>query len=282
MYEMPEEIRQSYEAFNQVFKEYQNLYDDIALQIGVSQSAFDVLWALCEQGEGLLQRDICKYTYIGKQTVNSSVHKLVASGLLRLEHAEVGRGMHVYFTEEGRRFADAHVVPVLEADERAFAESPQEDREAIVRLAGRYLARLKHQLEAVRRGEPLPCVSDEDGAFGEDDTLDEGAAPGGTSAVPAPPVLIACGEGTALVSASAASVVVGAFAGDFGTSGEGGSSDGIPAIAPVVSAAVPVVPAESGISGGTSAVPAPPIPAPSAAPLPLDLQPSACMPGDKE
>ena len=168
MYEMPDEARQSYEEFNQVLKEYQNIYDDIALQIGVSQSAFDVLWALCEQGEGCLQRDICKYTYIGKQTVNSSVHKLVANGLLRLEHAEVGRGMRVYFTEEGRRFVDAYVVPVLEADERAFAESPQEDREAIVRLGVRYLARLKRQLEAVRLGEPPVSPEGPDCPAGQD------------------------------------------------------------------------------------------------------------------
>ena len=90
--ELTEEAKRSYEEFNQFLREFQDVYDAAALKLGISQSAFDVLWALCECGEGCLQRDICAYAYLGKQTVGSSVHKLVADGILHLEPAESGRG----------------------------------------------------------------------------------------------------------------------------------------------------------------------------------------------
>ena len=88
--ELTEEAKRSYEEFNQFLREFQDVYDAAALKLGISQSAFDVLWALCECGEGCLQRDICAYAYLGKQTVGSSVHKLwstASSTLSRLRPA---------------------------------------------------------------------------------------------------------------------------------------------------------------------------------------------------
>ena len=48
--ELTEEAKRSYEEFNQFLREFQDVYDAAALKLGISQSAFDVLWALCECG----------------------------------------------------------------------------------------------------------------------------------------------------------------------------------------------------------------------------------------
>lgn len=157
-----EELR-SYEEFNQFLREFQDVFDDAALKIGVSQSAFDVLWALCECGEGCLQRDICAYTFLGKQTVGSSVHKLVADGMLHLEPAEKGRGMRVFFTARGRRFAEENVMPLLAADVEAFTEIPREQRAVLAGATSLYLNSLKARYDAF---EPRPVPADIDAGGG--------------------------------------------------------------------------------------------------------------------
>lgn len=167
---LTDEERRSYEEFNQFMREFQDVYDAAALKIGVSQSAFDVLWALCECGEGCLQRDICAYTFMGKQTVGSSVHKLVADGMLRLEPAEKGRGMRVFFTERGRRFAQERMMPLLEADAEAFADVERQDREMLVRAAMRYLAGLKARYDAFEPPVPPADPGDASTSTAHNDT----------------------------------------------------------------------------------------------------------------
>ena len=95
-----------------------------------------------------MQRDICAYAYLGKQTVGSSVHKLVADGILHLEPAETGRGMRVFFTPQGKKFVDENVMPLLQADVEAFIDIPPDEREVLVGATQRYLRGLKGRFDA--------------------------------------------------------------------------------------------------------------------------------------
>lgn len=87
--------------FNRIFKEFNDIYHEVASRLGLSNSAFDIFYAICELGDGCLQRDICKTTYIPKQTVNSSIRNLEREGYLTLVHGK-GRNMHIYLTERGK------------------------------------------------------------------------------------------------------------------------------------------------------------------------------------
>lgn len=133
----------TYERVNRILRGFDRAYSQAAAKAGLSDSALDVLWSLHEAGEGCLQRDICEFACLGKQTVNSSVHKLVKEGVLRLEPAETGRGMRVFLTQEGRRFMEERVLPVCEADFAAFASLSPEDQETAARLSQAYLSELE-------------------------------------------------------------------------------------------------------------------------------------------
>lgn len=82
-------------AFNHIYKEYNIIYHDAAMRLGLSNSEFDTLYAICELGDGCKQSDICRTTFIPKQTVNSAIRSLqkkeyltLASGKGR-EHAHL-------------------------------------------------------------------------------------------------------------------------------------------------------------------------------------------------
>lgn len=63
-------------AFNHIYKEYNIIYHDAAMRLGLSNSEFDTLYAICELGDGCKQSDICRTTFIPKQTVNSAIRSL--------------------------------------------------------------------------------------------------------------------------------------------------------------------------------------------------------------
>ena len=70
--------------FNCLYKEVDEIYHEIALKMGISDSGFIILYALAELGDGCLQKDIAKIYYISKQTVNSSISNLKKNGYVCL------------------------------------------------------------------------------------------------------------------------------------------------------------------------------------------------------
>ena len=88
--------------FNRLYKELDDLYHNLALRQGLSDSASIILYALYLLGDGCLQRDICDLSYISKQTINSSIRRLEQDGYLYLQPGR-GRDMHICLTPEGRR-----------------------------------------------------------------------------------------------------------------------------------------------------------------------------------
>jgi len=109
----------------QLFQEYLSLqyqidgfYHELAVKQGLSDSALLVLWSLLELGEGCTQRDICEQFALSKQTVHSSVRKLIREGLLYLQPG-LGREVQVYTTEPGRTLIQEKIVPIQEAEKAA-------------------------------------------------------------------------------------------------------------------------------------------------------------------
>ena len=83
---IPGNIARAYEAFDSFWREQNQLYRDVATSFGISESAFSILYAIFLAGEkGISQRDICVQMCIGKQTVNSSIHKLEREGVVVLK-----------------------------------------------------------------------------------------------------------------------------------------------------------------------------------------------------
>ena len=98
---MMPELHPGMKEFNRIFKECNHIYHDIALKLGLSDSGFDILYTLCEIGDGCLQKDICDATMLSKQTIHSSVQKLAKDGYLSLQPGK-GRDLHIHLTSAGK------------------------------------------------------------------------------------------------------------------------------------------------------------------------------------
>lgn len=147
---VPGNIARAYEALDSFWREQNQLYRDVAASFGISESAFNILYAIYLAGEkGIAQRDICMQMCIGKQTVNSSIHKLEREGAVVLEGGAGRRGMLAHLTPAGRKFAERTVVPMIEAELAALKEFDDRELELSLLLGRRYTDALRAHFSAI-------------------------------------------------------------------------------------------------------------------------------------
>lgn len=134
--------------YNNLFRLETELYHDVATKMGLSDSAFMILYSLDDLGDGCLQRDVCAASGLTKQTVNTSVHKLERMGAVELR-VEQGRGTHLHLTEAGRALVEERIRPVSEAERAAFAAMGPGSCEELLRLSRLHLRKLREQMDAL-------------------------------------------------------------------------------------------------------------------------------------
>ena len=106
--------RNELKEFNMLYKEVDELYHRIALEIGLSDSAFFILYSIAEFGDGCLQKDIADNYFISRKTINSSIKNLESKGFIELKKGK-RRDMHIYLSlihisDPTRRYAIAFAV----------------------------------------------------------------------------------------------------------------------------------------------------------------------------
>ena len=137
-----------FQEFNRLYKEECDIYREVALRLGASNSAISILYDLCLLGGGCTQKDICENSFLSKQTVNSAIRKLESSGYIYLEKGH-GRSTHIYLTEAGETLTRQKILPVMEAETRAFS-ALGEDGVLLNQLMGKYLSNLRSQVQQLK------------------------------------------------------------------------------------------------------------------------------------
>lgn len=134
--------------FLRVDQIFNQLYREAASRMGLSRSSFNVLYSVHYLGKGCLQKDICDTSCLPKQTVHSAVDKLVDEGLLRKESGS-GRAVALYLTPAGEKFVEARIVPVVQAEQRAFESMSSEEQQCYYDLAMRLTDAFRAEVEAL-------------------------------------------------------------------------------------------------------------------------------------
>lgn len=80
---------------------------------------------------------------IGKQTVNSSIHKLEREGVVVLESGPGRRGLLAHLTPVGLELAERTIVPMIEAELAALREFDDRELELALLLGRRYTDALR-------------------------------------------------------------------------------------------------------------------------------------------
>ena len=130
--------------YNRIYKEVNDIYRDAASKFGLSNSVFDILYTICEVGEGCLQKDVCDATFIPKPTVNSAIRKLEQEGYLTLSNGK-GHSKHILLTESGHTLLKETIFPIVEAENEAFTELSFEECNLLLKLHSKYTTALREK-----------------------------------------------------------------------------------------------------------------------------------------
>lgn len=143
-----EEMRE----FSCMYKELDDLYHSIALKVGLSDSAFEVLYAVCVLGDGCSQTDICEQAFVIKQTLNSAIRKLERERMIYKTKGK-GRTLCIHLTEQGRIFVKQHIYPVIQMENDAFRHMDKEESRELLRLTRKYLESIRKEAKGFLESE---------------------------------------------------------------------------------------------------------------------------------
>lgn len=134
-YNQGQELRE----FNYLYRKIEELYHNFSLKIGLSDSAFAILYAICEEGDGCSQKLLCQQLSMSKQTIHSAIRKLEKEEILWLKKEEKARERYIYLTEKGIELVQKKIHPVMELEERVFLKMPEQEKEEFLRLTRKYV-----------------------------------------------------------------------------------------------------------------------------------------------
>ena len=112
----------------------------------LSDSAFDILYSIVDLGDGCSQSDICKYSCLSKQTVNSSIKKMVSLNYLTFKPGK-GRVMQIFLTDKGRQLLDEKICPIIKKENEAFLCMTDEECRLMLELYEKYNNALKNKFK---------------------------------------------------------------------------------------------------------------------------------------
>ena len=128
----------AFKEFNQVLGNINAAYHDVCMKLGISDSEFDILYNLCDLGNGCNQSAIYKNSGLGKTTINSAIKKMEKKGYIRIEQG-AGRNTLVYLTEAGKELSTKTAERIIEIENAIFRSWSIEDQNMFVELNRKYL-----------------------------------------------------------------------------------------------------------------------------------------------
>ena len=94
------------------------------------------------------QKQLCELGFSSKQTVHSSIKRMVDKGVVELR-GDTPRTQRVYLTGYGRKQYEAHIQAVLAAEHEAVAIFTDEEQRQLTSAMKRYINALNENLSAL-------------------------------------------------------------------------------------------------------------------------------------
>lgn len=135
-----------FETYNQIMCMMEADYHDAAVRLGLSDSAFNILYTLYIEGSGCNQSRLYKKSGMARSTVNSAIRKMEKKGWLYLVPGE-GRNTKVEVTDEGRAVMDRTVARIVAIEKKLFDAYTETEAETLIRLNRQFEQGLRRSIE---------------------------------------------------------------------------------------------------------------------------------------
>lgn len=134
--------------FNRLLSEIDEVYHEVAVRQGYSDSAMAILYTLADNDGRCRLTELTRLSGINKQTANSALRKLEKEDMVYLEPAG-GKSKRVCLTDKGVGTAEKTVYRVLDIEKKIYSSWSREEWEIYLKLTERYLRQLREEMKGV-------------------------------------------------------------------------------------------------------------------------------------
>ena len=132
-------------------KEQDYIYHNVAVGFGVSGTSMWVLYNVYVSKDLITQQELCRQCSFAKQTVNTAITSLSKNGYVELEAIPGTRNQKkILLTSKGNALAKSIIVPLIEAEVRAYSALNREELEAYLEMTTRLTVSLREETEKLK------------------------------------------------------------------------------------------------------------------------------------
>ena len=132
--------------FTYLIGETDYTYHELALKVGLSDSAMLVLYTLSDMGGECSLQTICSFSGLAKQTINSALRKLEKEDVVILKQQN-GKNKNAKLTDKGVKLAENTVAKIMKIENEIMESWTKEEVQQYLSLTERYLNMLKEKME---------------------------------------------------------------------------------------------------------------------------------------
>ena len=131
-------------------KEQDFVYHNTAVKFNLSDTDMWVLYNVYATPDAITQQELCRQCYFAKQTVNTSITRLIKNAYVELEMIPGTRNhKKILLTAKGTELADKTIKHLIEAEARAYAALTADELQAYLDMTTRLTASLREETEKI-------------------------------------------------------------------------------------------------------------------------------------
>lgn len=136
--------------YNQLLKEYDDIYRNVAKCFHMSETEFWILYHLYTEKKQPTQRELCMRLHAPKQTIHSALRKMEHEGWIQYMEANDHRMKRILLCDKGKAAAHQSVALITEKEEQAFLCFSEEEKSLFLSLLQRYIVHLQENMKDFR------------------------------------------------------------------------------------------------------------------------------------
>ena len=147
---MKDPIAAQLAAFNQLYKEMDEIYHVYAKEQGISDTVFWILYSLYENNSSYIQKELCSEWHYPPQTVNSALKSLEKQGIISLEAVPCNKkNKLVSLTEHGLTLTQRVIARLTDAERNAILSMTADERRTLLSLTEKYTEFLRRHVRRI-------------------------------------------------------------------------------------------------------------------------------------
>lgn len=147
---MKDPIAAQLAAFNQLYKEMDEIYHVYAKEQGISDTVFWILYSLYENNSSYIQKELCSERHYPPQTVNSALKSLEKQGIISLEAVPGNKkNKLVSLTEHGLTLTQRVIARLTDAERNAILSMTADERRTLLSLTEKYTEFLRRHVRRI-------------------------------------------------------------------------------------------------------------------------------------